>query len=74
MVQTKNKQTKGRNKMNKTYSVRLKNNTVGTIDDSTIDFQDINDFIGETITVQLHDENGHSIEVTGILDEILEIV
>ena len=66
--------TKGRNKMNKTSQERLKNNTVGTISDDTINGQNINDFIGENVTVHLHDENGHDIEDHGKLEEILEIV
>ena len=55
------------------YTGRLEDGTVGTI---TLEGQNvetlIGDFIGEVVNVQLHDENGNSIEVEGQLVEILD--
>ena len=53
------------------YTVRLANDTIGTISSDTIDGQHAGNFIGEVITVHLHDENGNSIEVSGELVEVL---
>ena len=55
-----------------TYTVLLENGTVGTINDDTLDGQSAYSFIGERVNVHLHDENGNSIEKTGILSEVLE--
>ena len=38
---------------------------------NTVGFLDQNAFIGEIVTVSLHDENGHKIEKTGKIIEIL---
>lgn len=57
--------------MEKLFTVLLENGTVGTISSDSIGFQNIEDFMGEEMTVQLHDENGHNIEVSGILKEVL---
>jgi hypothetical protein len=54
------------------YHVLLADGTVGTIDSDTIDGQHANAFIGERMNVHLHDENGNSIEVQGMLKEILD--
>jgi hypothetical protein len=54
------------------YTVRLKNDIVGTIDSDTLGGQSANDFIGEVVMVKLYDENGNIIEVDGELVEILE--
>ena len=54
------------------YTVRLADNTIGTIDDNTIGGQHANAFIGEIINVHLHDENGNAIEKEGKLVEVLE--
>ena len=54
------------------YTVRLSDDTVGAIDSDTIGGQDASAFIGETVTVHLHDENGNEIERDGILDEVLQ--
>jgi hypothetical protein len=54
------------------HNVVLDDGTVGTIDDDTVDYQDLNGFIGEMITVHLYDENGIPIEKDGILTEILD--
>jgi hypothetical protein len=54
------------------YTVRLSDDTVGTIDSDTLDGQSAEDFIGEIVNVHLHDENGNSIEVEGRLVEVLE--
>ena len=58
---------------NKIYTVRLADDTVGTIDDSTIDGQDAAAFLGETVNVHSHDENGNPVEIQGKLIEVLEI-
>jgi hypothetical protein len=54
------------------HNVVLNDGTVGTIDDDTVDYQDLNDFIGERMSVHLFDENGNSIEKEGILTEVLD--
>jgi tRNA U34 5-carboxymethylaminomethyl modifying enzyme MnmG/GidA len=57
------------------YTVRLKNGTVGTIDNRSIDYQPLENFLGDRMTVQLHDENGNQIESDeSELVEILEVV
>lgn len=56
---------------NQTHTVVLENGTVGTIAADTIDYQDIDGFIGEIMTVKLHDENGNLIEQSGRLVEVL---
>lgn len=60
------------NKMNKIYTVLLRDGTVGTIDSDTIEGRHASDFMDKSVLVQLNDENGNSIEVDGILVEILE--
>jgi hypothetical protein len=54
------------------YTVLLQNGTVGTIDSDTINGQHAEAFMGETVTVDLYDENGFSIEVEGKLVDVLE--
>jgi hypothetical protein len=54
------------------YSVRLIDNTVGTIDSDTINGLSAEDFIGKIVEVYLNDENGNPIEVRGKLAEVLE--
>ncbi len=44
-------------------TVLLTGGTVGKVDQATP---------GETVTVELHDENGLPLEVTGEVEEILE--
>ncbi len=44
-------------------TVRLTDGTVGQVEQATE---------GETVTVELHDENGAAIEATGEVAEILE--
>ena len=56
---------------NTTYTVLIKGGTVGTVCDDTLDGQHPDAFIGEIINVHLHDENGNSIERSGILVEVL---
>ncbi len=60
------------NPIPETYTVRLSDDTVGTITSETIDYQPIQGFIGEVMTVHLRDENGNPIEVTGELVEVLQ--
>lgn len=55
-----------------THTVVLEDGTVGEIDSSTIDYQDIADFIGQVVNVSTHDQEGFSIEVRGILAEVLQ--
>ena len=54
------------------YTVLLTDGTVGTIDSDTLDGQSAECFIGERVTVHLHDENGNALEVEGLLEEVLE--
>jgi len=54
------------------HNVVLNDGTVGTIDDDTVDYQDLDNFIGERMTVRLYDENGNLIEKEGILKEVLD--
>jgi hypothetical protein len=54
------------------YTVALEDGTVGTINDDTLDGQSADAFIGETVNVHLHDENGNPIEVQGKLVEVLD--
>jgi hypothetical protein len=58
-------------KMTNEFTVVLKNGTVGTISDSTLDGQHPSVFIGEVVNVHLHDENGNPIEAQGVLAEVL---
>ena len=55
-----------------TYTVILKDQTVGTINSDTIDGQSAEDFIGEIVNVHYHDENGNPVESRGELVEVLE--
>ena len=54
------------------YTVRLADNTVGTIDSDTLNGQSAEAFIGEIVNVHLRDENGEHIEVEGTLEEVLD--
>ena len=56
----------------KIYTVLLECGTVGTISEDTLDYQDADDFVGDNVTVHLHDENGTETEVYGKLKEVLE--
>ena len=49
----------------------LADGTVGTITDDTIDGQHADAFMGENVTVHMHDENGNRIEIYGELAEVL---
>lgn len=53
------------------YTVRLADDTVGTIDSDTIQEQPISAFMGEIVNVHLSDENGNPIEAQGELVEVL---
>ena len=54
--------------MNATYTLLLTNGTVGKF--STDDYEVE---CGDILTVELHDENGNPISVTGEVSEILEV-
>lgn len=54
------------------FTVALQDGTIGTIDRSSIGEQHASDFIGDVVTVHLHDENGNAIESTGVLVEVIE--
>ena len=54
------------------FTVALQNGTIGTIDSSSISEQHASDFIGDVVTVHLHDENGNAIEETGVLAEVID--
>jgi len=64
--------TENKGNMMTTYTVELKDGTVGTICDSTLDGQSAEAFIGEMVNVHLHDENGMQIEAQGVLVSVLE--
>jgi hypothetical protein len=53
------------------YTVALEDGTVGKINDNTLDGQSAEAFVGETVNVHLHDENGNPIEAQGKLAEVL---
>lgn len=53
-------------------TVLLKDGTVGTVCDDTLDGQHPDAFVGEELNVHLHDEDGNPIEVRGILVEVLD--
>ena len=55
-----------------TYTVLLEDGTTGTINSDTLDGQHAEAFVGEVVTVHLHDENGNPIELEGALVEVLE--
>lgn len=54
-----------------TYTVLLDCGTVGTINSDTLDGQDAENFIGESVNIHLYDENGNPIEVEGNLVDVL---
>lgn len=58
--------------MTKTFTVKLEDDTVGTVCDSTLNGQHPDAFLFEQLTVELHDENGNPFEKTGKLAEVLE--
>ena len=53
------------------HTVRLTNNIAGKLPAHSIDHEDPHLLVGETVKIQLHDENGHHIERVGILAEVL---
>lgn len=55
-----------------TYTVLLEDGTTGTINSDTLDGQSAEAFIGETVNVHIHDENGNPVEREGVLVEVLE--
>lgn len=54
------------------YTVLLEDGTTGTINSDTLDGQSAEAFVGETVNVHLHDENGNPVEREGELVEVLE--
>ena len=55
----------------KTYTCLLTDGTIGRVEESSIDFNDARNFIGDPITVQYRDSNGDTCEETGELAEVL---
>ena len=53
------------------YTVRLADDTIGTINDDTLDGQDARMFIGEVVNVHMHDANGNYVEKSGRLVKVL---
>ena len=53
------------------YTVRLADDTVGTLNTKALDYQHPNAFMGEVVRVKLFDENGNQIERDGVLVEVL---
>jgi hypothetical protein len=56
----------------KQFTVRLENETIGTIYSKDIDDRNPESLIGKKVVVHLIDENGNPIERRGKLVEILE--
>jgi ribosomal protein S6E (S10) len=56
----------------KQFTVRLENETIGTIYSKDIDDRKAESLIGKKVVVHLIDENGNPIERRGKLFEILE--
>ena len=54
------------------HTVRLEDDTIGTVDTDSLDGQHPSNFVGEVVNVHLHDENGNPIEVSGKLAEVLD--
>jgi len=55
------------------YTVLLTDGTTGTIAADTLNGQSAIKFLGEIVTVHLHDENGNPITAEGVLVEVLDI-
>jgi hypothetical protein len=55
------------------YTVRLVDNTVGTIDSDVLLDLDISELIGDTIAVILREENGFPQVAVGKLAEVLSV-
>lgn len=55
-----------------TYTVLLEDGTTGTLNSDTLDGQPAEAFVGENVTVRLHDSNGNPVEHEGKLLEVLE--
>jgi hypothetical protein len=56
----------------KQFTVRIENNTIGTIYSGDIDGRHAESLIGKNIVIHLIDENGNPIERRGNLVEVLE--
>ena len=54
------------------FTVLLTNGFTGTIDSDSIDGQDATAFIGEMVNVHAFDVNGNSVNIEGVLAEVLE--
>jgi len=54
------------------HSILLEDGTIGTIEPSSIGYQNPELFIGERLVVLLNDENGMLITKSGKVAEILE--
>lgn len=54
------------------YTVRLSDDTIGSVFSDTIDDQPIEQFIGDTLNVHHRDENGNPIETSGTVVEIMD--
>ena len=55
-----------------TYTVRLEDETIGTISSDTIEGQHASELVGEIVKVHLHDENGNPVEREGRMVEVLQ--
>ena len=58
--------------MTNSYTVKLENGKIGELDSSTLNGQNAENFMGETVRIQGQEKNGHVVEFEGILTEILE--
>ena len=53
------------------YAVRLADDTIGIINDDTLDGQDARAFVGEIVNVHTWDEVGNHVERSGRLVKVL---
>ena len=53
------------------YAVRLADDTIGIINDDTLDGQDARMFIGEVVNVHTYDELGNLVDRSGRLVKVL---
>ena len=58
---------------NENHKVQLDNETTAFVSRSSINYQDVNDWVGERVDAIAYDENGNEINVSGVLTAILEM-
>jgi len=55
-----------------TITIRLEDGTTGTIDAYSVEFNDVEDLVGQKLNIHTADENGNDINIVGVVAEILE--